>query len=173
MVLSSQYRTVHADSALWTIITLKMRKWFPNSFVNWKVYKWSHGHIMVLSSQYRTVHADSALWTIITLKMRKWFPNSFANWKVYKWFPNSFVNWKVYKWSHGRIMGLNTGQSMLIPHFEPLSHKRCRNGSQTHFLIEMCTNGKRCLFHSLIPLNNLQIFKHIVKCETFFSLKDR
>ena len=28
----SDYRTVHADSALRTIIALKMRKWFPNSF---------------------------------------------------------------------------------------------------------------------------------------------
>ena len=25
-----QYRTVHTDSTLWTILAFKMRKWFPN-----------------------------------------------------------------------------------------------------------------------------------------------
>ena len=30
--LKCNYRTVHTDSTLWTIIAFKMRKWFPNIF---------------------------------------------------------------------------------------------------------------------------------------------
>ena len=35
------------------------------------------------------------------------------------------------------------------------------------FQIEKCTNGKKCIFHSIIPLKNMQIFKGSVKCKTF------
>ena len=38
------------------------------------------------------------------------------------------------------------------------------------FEIEKCTNGKKCMFHSLIPLKNVQIFKGNVKCKTFVTL---
>ena len=36
----------------------------------------------------------------------------------------------------------------------------------------MCTNGRKCLFHSLIPFKNVQIFKGVVKFEMLFSFKD-
>jgi len=38
------------------------------------------------------------------------------------------------------------------------------------FLWYCLSNGKKCMFHSLIPLKNVQIIKGNVKCKTFFTL---
>ena len=103
------------------------------------------------------VHADSAL------KMRKWFPNSFE-----------FLCLHIHiKRPYGTIVISKNDSQVLRKLF-------IRNlvyyiifflKTPKLFKLKSVPMDKKCIFHFLIPLKNLQISKRIVTCETFLLLK--
>jgi hypothetical protein len=80
----------------------------------------------------------------LTFKMRKWFPNIIES--LYLHITSNLIELQLFI---RHILYFVIVKKVLKA-----------------FLNEQCTNGNKCMFCSLIPLKNVQIFKGNVKCKT-------